>query len=196
MSLLRLLTTGKSLEGLKDSEIRYRVTSQRLLPKFGSAKNPFCAPDKSKPARQLACKAAEAASAPPQQGAAGVAAAAHPAALVRPNRAGMTGALRSRAAELRNKWVGTLSGLLSRPGSKPVKLAMSRPPKLPVQGELSLDKIRVVRNDLSDADLEVVPAKRAAAPEGVRPVLPAAEKTAGGGKAWGRLSGCFRAGKT
>jgi hypothetical protein len=27
----------------------------------------------------------------------------------------------------------------------------------PVQGELSLDKIKVVRNDLSETDLEVVP---------------------------------------
>jgi hypothetical protein len=28
-----------------------------------------------------------------------------------------------------------------------------------VQGELSLDRVKVMRNDLSDADLEVVPAK-------------------------------------
>ena len=41
MSLLRLLTTGKSLVGVKDTESRYRVTSERLLPQFGSAKNPF-----------------------------------------------------------------------------------------------------------------------------------------------------------
>ena len=33
----------------------------------------------------------------------------------------------------------------------------------PVQGELSLDAIRPVRNDLSDSDLEIVPAKRPAA---------------------------------
>lgn len=30
-----------------------------------------------------------------------------------------------------------------------------------VQGELSLDGVKVVRNDLSDADLEIVPAKPA-----------------------------------
>ena len=41
MSLLRLLTTGKSLVGVRDTESRYRVTSQRLLPQFGSARNPF-----------------------------------------------------------------------------------------------------------------------------------------------------------
>lgn len=29
----------------------------------------------------------------------------------------------------------------------------------PVQAELSLDRIRVVRNDLSDSDLEIVPAR-------------------------------------
>src|SRR5713226_5980902 len=41
MSLLRLLTTGKSLVGLRNSDSRYQVTRQRWLPKFGSKKNPF-----------------------------------------------------------------------------------------------------------------------------------------------------------
>jgi hypothetical protein len=39
--------------------------------------------------------------------------------------------------------------------------AKSRPAHVPVQGELSLDKVKVVRNDLSDSDLEVVTAKAA-----------------------------------
>jgi hypothetical protein len=37
--------------------------------------------------------------------------------------------------------------------------AKSRPVRMPVQGELSLDKVKVVRNDLNDSDLEVVAAK-------------------------------------
>jgi hypothetical protein len=41
MSLLRLLSTGKSLVGLTDNPHRYRLTQQRLLPCFGSKKNPF-----------------------------------------------------------------------------------------------------------------------------------------------------------
>jgi len=44
--------------------------------------------------------------------------------------------------------------------AKPAKSADLRPAA--VQGELSLDKVKVVRNDLSEADVEVVPAKAAA----------------------------------
>jgi hypothetical protein len=41
MSLLRLLKAGKSLVDNQNSVGRYQVTSQRLLPKFGSKANPF-----------------------------------------------------------------------------------------------------------------------------------------------------------
>jgi hypothetical protein len=54
-----------------------------------------------------------------------------------------------------------------------------------VQSELSLDRVRVVRNDLSDSDVEIVPVKPAApVPE------PEAEKT------WEKVTGrLFGAGK-
>jgi hypothetical protein len=48
----------------------------------------------------------------------------------------------------------------------------SRP--APVQGELSLDTIRPVRNDLSDSDLEIVPARRAASKPAKPPAAPPA----------------------
>src|SRR3974390_82446 len=41
MSLLRLLTAGKSLVGLKDTGNHYSVASPAALPKFASKKNPF-----------------------------------------------------------------------------------------------------------------------------------------------------------
>jgi hypothetical protein len=41
MSLVRLLTAGKSLVGLKDEQVRYRMTDPRAMPKFGSSRNPF-----------------------------------------------------------------------------------------------------------------------------------------------------------
>src|SRR6185503_10236855 len=47
--------------------------------------------------------------------------------------------------------------------------------RAPVQAELSLDKIRVMRNDLSDADVEVVPARPTAKPND-RPVAAAKRK--------------------
>jgi len=47
-----------------------------------------------------------------------------------------------------------------------------------------LDNVQVVRNDLSDADLEVVPV----APAGVKPDLAAAGQCETAGKTWGRLT--------
>src|ERR1043166_2718282 len=41
MSLLRLLTAGKSLVGLKDGANRYSVARRGGLPKFVSKTNPF-----------------------------------------------------------------------------------------------------------------------------------------------------------
>jgi hypothetical protein len=55
-----------------------------------------------------------------------------------------------------------------------------------VQGELSLEKIKVVRNDLSDADLEVIPAKPPTAS-----AMRAVERAAGAEKAWGRVTTRF-----
>ena len=46
----------------------------------------------------------------------------------------------------------------------------------PVQGELSLDRVKVVRNDLSDADVEIIPASQTARPA-VKP-KPKAEPSA------------------
>ena len=44
MSLVRLLTAGRSLIGIKDSTSRYQMRSRHLLPKFGAEKNPFAVP--------------------------------------------------------------------------------------------------------------------------------------------------------
>ena len=72
-----------------------------------------------------------------------------------------------------------------------------KPVEAPAQSELSLDQVKPVRNDLSDADLELVrPLKRAVekvvpATERVEPVAAAPE-----GAAWGRIkTQYFGAGK-
>jgi hypothetical protein len=46
-----------------------------------------------------------------------------------------------------------------------------------VQSELSLDSVKVVHNDLSDADVEVVPIKSRTADKTAVPVLPPPEKS-------------------
>jgi len=47
----------------------------------------------------------------------------------------------------------------------------------PVQSELSLDSVKVVHNDLSDADVEVVPIKSRTADKTAVPTLPPPEKS-------------------
>ena len=59
---------------------------------------------------------------------------------------------------------------------KVAKSSIPRFAKQPVQGHLSLDTIKVVRNDLSDADLEVTPAKQAACPANTTLRVPAKDK--------------------
>src|ERR1700756_3767807 len=52
MSLLKLLSAAKSLDGSKPMPSPYKMKSARFLPKFGSAKNPFARAktDAAKPA--------------------------------------------------------------------------------------------------------------------------------------------------
>jgi hypothetical protein len=187
MSLLRLLTTGKSLVGVRDKESPYRLTNQRLLPQFGPAKNPFSSSRESEPAQT------EERSAPND--------AAPDAA--RNERGGtsvwrvMLAALRLRAAALLSGCKGKLNNILGRVRPKAVKPAIPRFTKPAVQGELSLDRIKVVRNDLSDADLEVVPAKAPSAVASPGPASLLERKDGLAESGWGRATArLFGAGKT
>lgn len=172
MSLLRLLTTGKSLVGVKCDESRYRLTSQRLLPHFGPAKNPFSSessPDPVQTDRRVAGDCGEngdsgkRCSVPSSSG--GPTAALRRGSNDRTTFGSARGhgfveVLRLRVAALLCGWTTRQCGLLGRLRGKATKPAIPQFTKQPVQGDLSLDKIKVVRNDLSDADLEVVAARQ------------------------------------
>jgi hypothetical protein len=168
MSLLKLLTTGKSLDGAKDLGSRYRMTNRRLLPKFGTARNPFqadAAPAAPAQAEVAAPVQAQAVETPAEPMAPVAAQLAKPAVAQSPKAAPSllqlgTSKARGLASALQSRWSSQLGSLLSKPARKP-KLIFSAPVKAtaPVQGELSLDRVKVVRNDLRDADLEVVPVK-------------------------------------
>jgi hypothetical protein len=109
---------------------------------------------------------------------------------------GFTEALRLRAAALVSGFRAKLTGLFGRARVKAVKPAIPQFTKPPVQGELSLDKIRVVRNDLSDADLEVVPARTPTARASAGPALRTGERAGAAESTWGRVTaGIFGAGK-
>jgi hypothetical protein len=60
MSLMRLLTAGKSWVGQKDSEFGYRLTDPRSMPKFEAKKNPFRTKANEPPEQQAAATATEA----------------------------------------------------------------------------------------------------------------------------------------
>lgn len=170
MSLLRLLTTGKTLVGLKKLEQRYRLPDEQALPQFGSKKNPFRAtvfPEKPEATEPEICQAAPAMPA--------VEAAREPVSVLsREQGQNQTpGVSQPKPPSIEN--IKTTAEAPARRSSgfrafllwgrakknKPAALASGRPL---IQAELSLDTVRVVRNDLSETDLEVVAATPAAQP--------------------------------
>ena len=205
MSLLRLLTAGKSLVGLSESGGRYQLPGARALPKFGSKKNPFRAtviPEKAETAAEFETPPPETS---PVQGTPAddpVRAPTGPGV----ERDGARNDLTHRGTSNSNSGThqpGSPAGHSSRRASgvkafllwrraKKARPFSGRTEGPMVQGELSLDRIQVVRNDLSESDLEVVRAnpaasKSAPACTGTGPGLSAPE--VGWGAVAGRLLG-------
>src|SRR6266496_997666 len=160
MSLGRLLATGKSLVGGQNSSSRYHLNKQMRLPKFVSPRNPFATEVKAEaaPPRPVATETNPSVPKAPAVGTPGEGSTKRAAWVAR-----LVLALRRSGG-----WLGK-----ANPFSRFPKLARTKKSaipcftKSPVQSELRLDNVQVVRNDLSDADLEVVPV----APAGVAPDL-------------------------
>jgi hypothetical protein len=174
MSLGRLLTTGKSLVGLHGTHGRYQLRTG-ALPKFESCKNPF-AKAQAEPEPQLpklSPAKIEAANLKKTQPlpVLGEVREAPKVSLETCEEARATAGMKAkeaaradaRPAVAVDSWVKKLNPMVWLQNRKPAgpKPAAQRfsGSKTPVQGELSLDNIRVMRNDLSEADLEVAPAK-------------------------------------
>ncbi len=170
MSLMRLLTAGKSLVGIKDTQSRYRIMDERLLPKFASKANPFRGTTKPGPA----LVSAQIAGSTPEQQPRPVSPSGQGVSVNRPER---------------SRWLAGLRRLLRRGEAPGAKSAIPRFNEPMVQPELSLDAVKVVRNDLSDSDLEIVPAtaQPAAAPSEPARAEPALESAAG--PVWTRVTG-------
>jgi hypothetical protein len=155
MNLGKLLVAGKSvINGC--AEVSYRANRHVYLPKFGLAQNPFKSPDEVEPAKPVA----ETVAAPIKKNAPPVAAKTQKIPpWPRPTRA--------------TSWASKLNPISMWRGSAPA--APSAP--CPVQSELLLDSVKVVHNDLSDADVEVVPIKSRTADKTTVPTLPPPEKS-------------------
>lgn len=128
MSLMRLLTVGRSLNELKGAG-RYHIPRGVGLPQFNFGK----------PAMKIS-------SAPAVRAVLGEVQAT-PATVEKKTTVAVAGEVRKPAA----------SGWLKR--SNPFAATQPAAVKAPMQAELTLDKVKVVRNDLSEADFEVVPKK-------------------------------------
>jgi hypothetical protein len=161
MNLGKLLAAGKSIIG-GGGQISYRISDRVYLPKFVSPKNPFAPPVRVEPAPK-------AETAPVQKSMAieGTKTQKLPAfPATRPRK---------------SLWTGKFNPLALWRGPRP---AASLKAQRPLQAELSLDRVKVVHNDLTDADVEIVPIKSRAAPEPEAPILPPARA----GDSWSRLS--------
>ncbi len=228
MSLMRLLSSGRSWVGLKETT-RYRMTDPRAMPKFGTGRNPFCGTaTKAEPARMPALpgsnsnysvteartmqpvnpsdQASSASASPVQPGALRaeegsrssgsrfgemISTLRNAAKQVTASVASFIKALRPRAAALLRK----LTSLVPRRRSRPRTAAIASFARGALQGELSLDRIKVVRNDLSDVDLEVVRTSEKVAPAIAASTSPTVPQT--GQTAWAPATpGLIGAGKT
>jgi hypothetical protein len=140
MNFGKLLAAGKSwMNG--SAEISYRVDKQFYLPKFESPKNPLAHLPKAKTENV----------APPKKEIVAVKIEKTPAISVAP---------KSRPAQ--PNWTTKLN-----PFSQSAPEPKNERPI--VQSELSLDSVKVVHNDLSDADVEIVPMKSRPAPPELQP---------------------------
>ena len=133
MNLGKLLAAGKSVVN-GNGAIEYHESKQALLPRFDSPKKPFVRPFKPLP---------EAAAAPVKETA--------PMPAKPQPMPPISDAPKSLAA-----WTSKLNPASVWRGPR---VEPQNSPRPEVQAELSLDTVKVVHNDLSDADVEVVPIK-------------------------------------
>jgi hypothetical protein len=138
MNLGKLLVAGKSIMNGR-AEVLYRVNKHIYLPKFGPGPNPF----QPLAGTEAAEPGPEAITTPVKKITAPVAAKTQK---IPPWPPGPTRT---------NSWASKLNPISIWRDAQTV--AENAP--TPVQSELSLDSVKVVHNDLRDADVEVVPMK-------------------------------------
>ena len=153
MNLGKLLFAGKSVVNVNKT-VEYRENKQVCLPKFDSRKNPFT-PKTPMETNSVAAINRSA----PQVGR------TQPAPVV------------SSPPKFLASWTGRLNPASAWRG--PREEAQNNPCPA-IQAELSLDTVKVIHNDLSDADVEVVPIK--SRPAALVPGLPPAKNS---WEAWG-----------
>lgn len=167
MNLGKLLCAGSSIFGNKP-KADYCMNKGGFLPKFNEGRNPFGSRAKEAEKAAEETKASEPAPVRAQK-------APPPYAfkpVVKPGRKAVVVAPRAAAAQSA-KPAG--AGWTARLNPFRTAAAEAAPAPAATQSELTLDAVKVVHNDLADADVEVVPVKSHAAPAEA-PVLPPARR--------------------
>jgi hypothetical protein len=154
MKLGKLMAAGKSLVSGRGA-MAYRESKQAYLPKFGSPKNPFVTPAQN-----------ESPKAPLENPVAPMEKVSTPSWAKTQKIPTISSSPKSLAT-----WTTKLNPLTMLRGSQEEK-TFSRPI---VQSELSLDSVKVVHNDLTDADVEIIPMK--SRPQKIVADLPPAKKS-------------------
>lgn len=176
MSFGRLLAAGRSLIGLRNGESRYRENKQVRLPKFISPKNPFAPAEKiSEPTM--------------------VAETARPAVVTVIADVEKPTTLAVQQAPMRTGRSGWLGGLRVKLNPFGARGSTTNPAKAgavgaPRQSELALERVQVVRNDLSDADCRIGSPQLKAVP-GLPVMTMTMEKFEPVSAAWNRLAAKF-----
>ena len=148
------MAAGKSLVSGR-GVMAYRESKQAYLPKFGSPKNPFVTPAQVESPR-----------APLENQIAPMGKVSAPTLAKTQKMPAVSGTPQSLAT-----WTTKLNPMTMLRGSQEEK-TFSRPI---VQAELSLDSVKVVHNDLTDADVEIIPMK--SRPQKIVADLPPAKKS-------------------
>jgi hypothetical protein len=161
MNLGKLLVAGKCFFGGGDAAT-YRLNKRLCLPKFNEGKNPF-APQPAEPA----ATAPKVESNPPAP-AVPAARKSPPAYAFKPAASPVA---QPGAKPVRSGWTSRLN-----PFRPPEPAASPGQPPAAVQVELSLDAVKVVHNDLADADVEIVPVKSRADASVTTALLPPARQ--------------------
>lgn len=151
MNLGKLLGAGKSFFGGGKAKA-YRENKGVYLPKFNAEKNPFVSKSADSAGDVSGPKAVPVATAK----AVTFSSAPLASAPARPARAA--------------SWKDKFNPFRAPEPSSPAMVGA-------VQTELSLDAVKVIRNDLSDADIEVVPVKSQTVSPAEPPVLPPSRRS-------------------
>jgi hypothetical protein len=153
MSFTRLLATSRSIMGIKKQPGPYLMNEDHLLPKFGVAQGKS---QDAEPSEVAEVGSTRSGGPPPIDTSAVAILNSGPGE----SKSALKNRVRSRGAGGEGFWkrflarIGTVGRW--RPGSTSHRKANG----WHVQGELSLEGLRVVRNDLSDSDFEVVRARK------------------------------------